>query len=51
VLWRGKLYDKFVLFAEALEEVGHRIEQAQESYHTARKRLIEGGSFQYEGSL
>jgi DNA recombination protein RmuC len=38
----GRLYDKFVLFAEALEEVGQRIEQAQESYHTARKRLTDG---------
>jgi DNA recombination protein RmuC len=38
----GRLYDKFVLFAEALEEVGKRIEQAQESYHTAKKRLSDG---------
>jgi DNA recombination protein RmuC len=38
----GRLYDKFVLFAEALEEVGKRIEQAQESYHTAKKRLTDG---------
>ncbi|MCS3940422.1 DNA recombination protein RmuC [Salinibacter ruber] len=38
----GRLYDKFVLFAEALEEVGQRIDQAQESYHTARKRLTDG---------
>ncbi|MFO8100028.1 MAG: DNA recombination protein RmuC [Salinibacter sp.] len=38
----GRLYDKFVLFAEALEEVGRRIDQAQESYHTAKKRLTDG---------
>jgi len=38
----GRLYDKFVLFAEALEEVGNRLEQAQESFHTARKRLTDG---------
>ena len=38
----GRLYDKFVLFAEALEEVGNRIEQAQDSYHTAKKRLSDG---------
>jgi len=38
----GRLYDKFVLFAEALEEIGQRIEQAQESYHTAKKRLTDG---------
>jgi len=38
----GRLYDKFVLFAEALEEVGDRLDQAQESFHTARNRLSEG---------
>jgi len=38
----GRLYDKFVLFAEALETIGKRIEQAQESYRTARKRLTDG---------
>jgi DNA recombination protein RmuC len=38
----GRLYDKFVLFAEALEEVGERLDRAQESYHTARKRLSDG---------
>jgi len=38
----GRLYDKFVLFAEALETIGQRIEQARESYHTARKRLTDG---------
>jgi len=38
----GRLYDKFVLFAEALEDVGHRLEQARESYDTVRKRLSDG---------
>lgn len=38
----GKLYDQFVLFNEALTEVGTRLEQAQGAYDTARKRLIDG---------
>ncbi|MEQ9278348.1 MAG: DNA recombination protein RmuC [Balneola sp.] len=38
----GALYDKFVLFAESLEEVGHRIEQTQKSYDEAKSRLAEG---------
>lgn len=38
----GALYDKFVLFAESLEEVGHRIEQTQKSYDEAKSRLSEG---------
>ena len=38
----GRLYDKFVLFSEVLEEVGQRIEQAQERYQTVRKRLTDG---------
>jgi DNA recombination protein RmuC len=38
----GDLYDKFVGFVEALEDVGQKIGKAQESYHTARKRLSEG---------
>lgn len=38
----GRLYDKFCLFAEALEEVGQRIEQTQESYSTAMNRLRDG---------
>ncbi len=38
----GRLYDKFVLFAEALEEIGQRIEQARDSYRTAKKRLSDG---------
>ena len=38
----GRLYNKFVLSAEAPETIGQRIEQARESYHTARKRLTDG---------
>jgi DNA recombination protein RmuC len=38
----GDLYDKFVGFVEALDDVGHRIGKAQESYETAHKRLIDG---------
>ena len=38
----GALYDKFVVFAESLEEVGRRIEQTQKSYDEAKLRLSEG---------
>jgi DNA recombination protein RmuC len=38
----GKLYDKFVLFVESMEEIGMRIRQSQESYDTAINRLKEG---------
>jgi DNA recombination protein RmuC len=38
----GDLYDKFVGFVEALDDVGQKIGKAQESYHTARNRLAEG---------
>ena len=38
----GDLYDKFVGFVEALEDVGQKIGKAQESYQTARNRLSEG---------
>ncbi len=38
----GDLHDKFVGFVEALEDVGHKIGKAQESYNTAHKRLIDG---------
>lgn len=38
----GRLYDKFCLFAEALDEVGQRLDQAQDSYATAMKRLRDG---------
>jgi len=38
----GDLYDKFVGFVEALDDVGQKIGKAQESYQTARNRLSEG---------
>jgi len=38
----GKLYDKFVLFVESLEEIGMRIRQSQESYDQAMNRLKMG---------
>ena len=38
----GKLYDKFVLFVESLEDIGMRIRQSQESYETAINRLKTG---------
>lgn len=36
------LYDKFVLFIEALEDVGKNIEKAQEAYETAHNRIKTG---------
>jgi DNA recombination protein RmuC len=38
----GDLYDKFVGFVEALEDVGHKIGKARDSYETARNRLTDG---------
>ncbi|MCF6187607.1 MAG: DNA recombination protein RmuC [Desulfobulbaceae bacterium] len=38
----GNLYDKFVGFAEAFEEIGFRLEQSRNSWQTARKRLVSG---------
>ena len=38
----GNLYDKFVGFAEAFEEIGMRLEQTRQSWRTARKRLATG---------
>lgn len=38
----GNLYDKFVGFIEAFEEVGSRLEQSHQSWHTARNRLLAG---------
>ncbi len=38
----GGLYDKFVGFIEALEEVGRQLGRAREAYHTARDRLSTG---------
>ena len=38
----GDLYDKFVGFVEALDDVGSKMDKARESYRTARNRLTEG---------
>lgn len=38
----GGLHDQFVLFAEALEDVGNNIQKAQSAYDTAHKRLTSG---------
>jgi DNA recombination protein RmuC len=38
----GKLYDQFVAFVSDLEQVGQRIEQAQDAYAGAHKRLSTG---------
>ncbi|PIE42465.1 MAG: DNA recombination protein RmuC [Gammaproteobacteria bacterium] len=38
----GGLHDQFVLFAEALEDVGAHIQKSQAAYETAHKRLISG---------
>lgn len=38
----GLLYDKFCLFAEALDEVGQRLDQTQRSYTQAMSRLQSG---------
>lgn len=38
----GKLYDKFVNFAESMQDVGQRIRQTQESYQNAMGQLSTG---------
>lgn len=38
----GKLYDKFVGFVDAFNEVGQRLNQAQQSWQLAEKRLASG---------
>ena len=38
----GNLYDKFVGFAEAFEDIGLRLNQSQQAWHTARNRLTTG---------
>jgi DNA recombination protein RmuC len=38
----GSLYDKFVGFVEAVEDIGLRLNQAQQAWHTARNRLTTG---------
>ena len=38
----GSLYDKFVGFTEAFEEIGLRLNQTQQAWHTAKNRLSSG---------
>ena len=38
----GLLYDKFVAFAQDLEEVGKRIDQSQHAYELAHNKLMSG---------
>lgn len=38
----GHLYEKFVTFVEALDEVGKHIDGARKAYDIARNRLVEG---------
>lgn len=38
----GNLYDKFVGFTEAFEEIGLRLNQTQQAWHTAKNRLSSG---------
>ncbi len=41
----GMLYDGFVSFTEELKKVGHRLDQAQTSYHSALTKLSTGGKY------
>ena len=38
----GDMYDKFVGFVEALEDIGDKLDKAQSSYQTAHNRLTDG---------
>ena len=38
----GDLYDKFVGFVESLEDIGHKIGKAQESFDRAKLQLHSG---------
>ena len=38
----GRLYDKFEGFVGDLDRIGSRIDQAKDSWHDARKKLVEG---------
>ncbi len=38
----SQLHDKFVGFVDALDEVGAHLQRAEQSYHTARSRLVDG---------
>ncbi len=39
----GLLYDSMVGFVQDLERIGHRLDQAQQSYHDAFRKLSQGG--------
>jgi DNA recombination protein RmuC len=41
----GLLYDGFVNFTNELQKVGHRLDQAQQSYHSAVNKLHTGGKY------
>ena len=36
------MYDKFVGFVDALEDIGDKLDKAQSSYQTAHNRLTDG---------
>ncbi len=38
----GSLYDQFVLFVQSMDDIGDKLDKANDAYHTARKRLVEG---------
>jgi DNA recombination protein RmuC len=38
----GDMYDKFVGFVDALEDIGDKLDKAQSSYQTAHNRLTDG---------
>ena len=38
----GDMYDKFVGFVDALEDIGDKLDKAQAAYHTAHNRLTDG---------
>lgn len=41
----GMLYDGFVAFTADLHRIGHRLDQAQVSYHAALNKLANGGKY------
>ena len=41
----GLLYDKFVAFTEDLDQIGHRLRQAQQSYEEAYNKLSRSGKY------
>ncbi len=41
----GLLYDGFVAFTDELAKIGHRLDQAQASYHSAFNKLSSGGKY------